>query len=464
MGMPNRRNRRRSSIAQEGNPLKDDPTLRKQLMQLDRIKSNRKFEPWKNAFLKRFEEFLERDGVNKAEEAYSDFSKRMGRTVALVNKCEEMNQKGDLTNERATVKGRHALNEMVNDLTVGCAALRELIPGTGTEEEKRGYNKFMLGAILVRDNFSQYEEMKYVNDVIQVMSDETLTEVADRVHLEQFRNFQTQFNRFCDVLADLSLYEGTLRMVYGCQLLDTLHLTHFYFASLISVMMACRKFSDDAVEEDDSLTEEETEYESDEYMESIIIVDMKTASVFQMPLDIAFEKGIIIMATRTDDSGATQDQYIKETCNSEEEREEIKTKLKNHPTLGVATQLVTRKSVAIEYECTELKEKEAVSSMWGITLKSTNKKAKKNEELFFFDPYTGAVGELDRSKALARGCIHEERNQFDALVLTEAEEDPDEWESIRGKIRKIVGIQMDEERDDSSSSVRFSGAVVPATA
>jgi hypothetical protein len=228
-------------------------------------------------------------------------------------------------------------------------------------------------------------------------------------------------------------------------------------------MMACRKFSDDAVEED-SLTVEETEYESDEYMESIIIVDMKTASVFQMPLDIAFEKGIITMATRMDDSSEIQDQYIKETCNSEEEREEIKTKLKNHPTLGVATRLVIRKSIAIEYECTELKEKEAVSSMWGITLKSTNKKAKKNEELFFFDPYTGAVGELDRSKALARGCIHEERNQFDALVLTEAEGDLNEWESIRVKIRKIVGIQMDEDRDDSSSSVCFSGALVPATA
>eukprot|EP00980_Cylindrotheca_fusiformis_P005274 scaffold1132_cov57-Cylindrotheca_fusiformis.AAC.1 len=168
MGMPsNRRNRRRSSVAQEGNPLRDDPTLRKQLLQLDRIKSNRKFEPWKSTFLKRFEEFLERDGVQKAQQAYSDFAESMGRTAALVNKCEEMNKKGDLTNERATVRGRHALNEMVNDLVVGCNAIKELIPGTGNEEEKRGYNKFMLGAILVRDNFSEYERMKYVNDTIQ---------------------------------------------------------------------------------------------------------------------------------------------------------------------------------------------------------------------------------------------------------------------------------------------------------
>lgn len=227
-------------------------------------------------------------------------------------------------------------------------------------------------------------------------------------------------------------------------------------------MMACRKFSDDADDEEFSLTENESEY-SDEFAESIILVDMKTASVFQMPLDVAFEKGMITMATRTDEFGEVQDQYIKETA-SEEEKEGIKSKLKNHPSLGVATKLVIRKSIAIENEYTELKEKAAVSSMWGITLKTTNKKAKQNQELFFFDPYTGAFGELDRDLALARGCIHEERDQFDALVLAEAEADHNEWESIRGKIRKIVGIQMDEERDDSSSSLGFGSVVVPATA
>eukprot|EP00980_Cylindrotheca_fusiformis_P015047 scaffold4153_cov91-Cylindrotheca_fusiformis.AAC.1 len=296
----------------------------------------------------------------------------------------------------------------------------------------------MLGAILVRDNFSEYERMKYVNDTIQVMSDVTLTEVADRVHLEQFANFQTQFNRFCDVLADLGLYE---------------------------VMMVCRKFSDDAVEDCDSLTEEESEY-SDDLMENIILADMKTASIFQMPMDKALEMGVISMTTRTDEEGEIQDQYIiQERCTSEEAREEIKNKLKKHPTLGVATKLVIRKSIAIENECTELKEKAAVSSMWGVTLKSTNKKAKNNHELFFFDPYSGAVGELDRNKALAVGCIHEERNRFDALVLAEAEEDPSEWESIRARIRKIMGIQMDEEQDESSSSsFGASGLVVPATA
>lgn len=200
--------RRRSSMAQEGNPLKDDPTLRNQLIQLDRVKSRRKWEPWKRSFTKRFESFLDQSGVEKAQEAYEQLSRDMDRTVSLVQKCEEMNQMGALTNERATVKGRHALNEMVNDLVVRWGAIKEMVPGTGDEEEARGYNKFMLGAILVRDDFSEYERMEYVYDTIQIMGEDTLKEVADRVHIEQFANYQIQFQRFCDLLADLGLYEG----------------------------------------------------------------------------------------------------------------------------------------------------------------------------------------------------------------------------------------------------------------
>jgi len=435
-------NRRRSSVAQEGNPLKDDPTLRKLSFQLDKIKSNRKWEPWKASFMKRFESFLEQEGINNADDAYAEFGQRMDRTTNLVSNCETLIAEGKLTNECVTVKGRHALNEMVNALVEEWAAIRDLIPSTGFEEDKRGYNKFQLGAVLVRDDFSEYERMKHINDVIQIMTDVTLSEIADRVHLEQFANFQTQFARFCDVMADLGLYE---------------------------VMMACRKFSDDDVEdEDDSLTEEETSFGSDSFVvESIIMVDMKTASIFRTPLDEAFEKGIINMAPRPDDLSDASDEYmIHETCRSESEREEIKNKLKNHPTLGVATRLVIRKSTIIEEEYTDLGEKDAVSALWGVALKSTNKKKRKSEELFFFDPYTGAVGQLDRAKAVKVGCITETRNEFDKLVLAQAIDNDEAWESMREKIRSIMGIQMEEDTDTRTATTvtRYSTGQAPSLA
>lgn len=423
--MSRRGGRRRSSMAQEGNPLKDDTTLRNQMIQLDRIKSRRKWQPWKKSFMKRFESFLDQSGVEKAQEAYEQFSRDMDRTVSLVQKCEEMNKKGDLTNERATVKGRQALNEMVNDLVVRWGAIKEMVPGTGAEEEIHGYNKFMLGAILVRDDFSEYERMEYVYDTIQIMGEETLKEVADRVHIEQFANYQIQFQRFCDLLADLGLYE---------------------------VMMACRHFSNCEDDEEESLVEEEESCYSEEGW-NIIVVDMKTASIFKMNVDTLEAKGVISLAF-TD----MEEPYIIQSCETWDKREEIKEKLNNHPSLGLATNLVIKRTTVMENEYTQLEEKAAVTNMWGITLKSTSKKAKKSEQLLFFEPFTGAVGELNRQVAITSGCIHEEKNELNKLVLREAETDDSQWEHLRGQIRDIIGIQMEAEgRDDVSSSTMRSG-------
>jgi hypothetical protein len=215
-------------------------------------------------------------------------------------------------------------------------------------------------------------------------------------------------------------------------------------------MMVCRKFSDDDIEDEyDSLTEGETEDESEVLDGHMIIVDMKTASIFQMSLEEALEKRLMNMVQKTDDElkGASYKYTIQESCTLQTEREEIKNKLKKHPTLGVATRLVIRKSTIIEEEYTDLREKEAVTALWGISLKSTNKKKKKNEELFFFDPYTEAAGELDREKAIKMGCITETRNQFDKLVLAEAIDKDAQWESLRERIRTIMDIQMEEDAE-----------------
>ena len=362
-----------------------------------------------------------------------------------------MHQLGVLTNERATVKGRRALNEMVNDLVVCHAQVKRLIPGTGIEEEERGYNKFHLGAILVRDDFSEYENMKHVHDAIHIMVTETLTGVADRVHIEQFGNYQVQFNNFCQILGDLGLYEGTSSLYTIVQSLLLLLLLLLFttpkilltlIITLNAVMMACRKFSDDdAVDEEDSLTEEESLSETDSFVERILLVDMKTASVFQMPLDEVMEMKLLSVLPSSS-SGGPETVTIKEACDSREDREEIKQKLKNHPTLGVATRLVIQKTHDMETECYELEEKEAVANLWGVSLRSSIQKKKKNEELFFFDPETNAVGEIDRDWALKQNCITETRDEYNKVTIDQAVSDVDEWEAIIGKIRKIMGIRI----------------------
>ena len=226
-------------------------------------------------------------------------------------------------------------------------------------------------------------------------------------------------------------------------------LTHKLCSVYFVVMMACRHFSNCEDEEEKSLAEEEESQYSEEGW-NIIIVDMKTASVFKMNVDTLEAKGVITMGF-TD----MEEPYIIQSCESWEKRDEIKDKLNNHPSLGLATKLVVKRSTVMENEYTELEEKEAVTKMWGVALKSTNKTSKKNEELFFFDPYTGAVGELNRQAAIDSGCIHEETTDLNKLVLREAEVDDSQWEYLRGQIRFIMGMHMESEgRDDVSSTMR----------
>lgn len=223
---------------------------------------------------------------------------------------------------------------------------------------------------------------------------------------------------------------------------------HSFYSLSFVVMMACRHFSNLEDDDEQSLVEEEEPEEEVGY--SIILVDMKTTSIFQMSVDELEEKGVISLGF-TD----MEEPHIMQSCETWDQKEEIKDKLNNHPSLGLATRLVVKRSTVMENEHVELKEKEAVTSMWGVTLKSTHKKTTKNQELFFFDPYTGAVGELKRQAAIDSGCIHEEKNELNQLVLREAEKQDSKWESMRGEIRTIIGIQMEAEgRDDVASNMR----------
>ena len=196
-------------------------------------------------------------------------------------------------------------------------------------------------------------------------------------------------------------------------------------------MLACRRFAVEPDEEEES--EPEPEPEPPEF---ILLIDCKTANVFEIDREVAFEKGCI---TRVEGS----EKQIVENCKSGEQRELIRKKLKEHATLGVATMLVVQKMVNVDNEHTKLEDPEKVSSMWGVQLKSRNKK-KKGEELFFLDHHTGAVGEIDRAKAVKLGVMTEITNEFDKPDLKEAEHGAEAREALVERIRQTMGIRLDQ--------------------
>ena len=81
-----------------------------------------------------------------------------------------------------------------------------LIPQTNQIEKKCGYNKFHMGAILIRDNFKEYGKLTNCRDTLQEMRTQSLNDVADKQILEEMDNFAIKLQKFCDVMADLGLF------------------------------------------------------------------------------------------------------------------------------------------------------------------------------------------------------------------------------------------------------------------
>jgi len=199
-----------------GNPCKTDEELIRLIDELKSCKNKRSFKSWKNSFLARYESFVQKSGIDVAQTHYETFTKDLAKFTKSVNRVkslEDTYRSGSLG-----VKGRNGLNELMKELNTFIEKLQKLAPKTGAEEKKMGYNKYLLGAVLIRDNFSVYELLLSASETLHEMKDDCLKEVADHQLLDQITYYGKNFKNFCDLMADLSLYE---------------------------VMLACRKFSGD---------------------------------------------------------------------------------------------------------------------------------------------------------------------------------------------------------------------------
>ena len=189
------------------NPFRSDPELVGHLDRLGRIKTYKRFQGWKRSFLQSLDAFFARPGIGPAQKASDSFLQTMKDMKKHVDRCNTMIEKGDLTNDKVTVKGRNSLNELVKHLTIATEDTVAFVPGTKMDERRCGYNKFELGAVLVRDGFSCFDTQQYLNESVTTMGQDKLNHVADRQQLDAFEYYSKKFQNFCDIMADLGLYE-----------------------------------------------------------------------------------------------------------------------------------------------------------------------------------------------------------------------------------------------------------------
>jgi len=209
------------------NPLKSDPDLVMLLKKLDSVKKYKSFQRWKTKFLDRLETFLYEEGMKPADKACTEFEAMLKKFVKGANKVQLHIEKGEISDSRKTVKATLALNEMCTSLTNVVSEVETLIPSRKKEEQKCGFTKFHLGAALIRQGFHQYVTMKAIEDALSAIGTE-LKDVADKQQHDLFEAYSVQVQRFCDVMADLNLYD---------------------------VMMKCLEFQEEPEEEESSSAE-----------------------------------------------------------------------------------------------------------------------------------------------------------------------------------------------------------------
>jgi hypothetical protein len=205
-------NQRGSTTVDEANPIKTDPQLQVLVKKLDKVKKYNTFQRWKSSFLTRFDEFLYEKGTEPAEKASSELDVNLKRLVGETTKVLDFIHKGDLGEDKKTVKAALALNEMCTSLEKVRGEIETLIPSLRSEEKRKGYTKFHLGAALIRQSFHQYVSMKVIEDAVTEIG-EKLENVADRQQLDLFWYYKTHFKRFCDILADMGLYVVMLKCI-----------------------------------------------------------------------------------------------------------------------------------------------------------------------------------------------------------------------------------------------------------
>jgi hypothetical protein len=370
-----------------------DPALKEMLDKLDFVKSGRSFKRWKSSFLAKYESFLEQANIDKALVAYKAFS---GSMVAFAKQNSVLNKyvdKGELSEEKYTVKGRNSLNEMSKLMTALIRELDDLIPSTGSMEKQRGYNKFHMGAVLIRDDFAEYSNLSACGDVLKHMREVSLNDVADKQILEEMDNYGAKLQKFCDVMADLGLYQ---------------------------VMLKCIEFAD----EEDPL-------------EDIIFIDVKTGGIGMLSrVDCLSNK--ILKESSKDVNG--NDLFSEATFEEEAKDAIIKMIMKSHKLgLGFGN---SNNSFGDEEVIVDSAK---IANMWGVKLRKSPKNAK-GEEFIFVDQKTSAFGEISRKNCVEKELITVLKGNDEKDYLGESEADFQERAGLVEQIRDLLELGIKAEK------------------
>ncbi|OEU14655.1 hypothetical protein FRACYDRAFT_241207 [Fragilariopsis cylindrus CCMP1102] len=207
------------------NPISTDPRLKELLTDIDDVKTKETYIVWRKSFLKIYESYLDPDGIlNGIDSNYrllkqlKVLNERIVRVNNLINdgKSIIIVGEGEEQHVNVTAEGRRGLTNLTDEVARTEKLIEEFMPKTNINEERVGYDKFELAAVLISDGFHGYDLMKETNTLLEQLisnnnnnnnngNNKVLLAVDDNFQ-KIIKNYNNSIDSFINVMEDLGIF------------------------------------------------------------------------------------------------------------------------------------------------------------------------------------------------------------------------------------------------------------------
>jgi len=193
------------------NPIDNDERLRTLLAEVVNITSRKAYQTWRRAFLKIYKKTLDANGILNGKDANYRLLKQLETLDRKIRLVQEPLSKNEL---RGDSNSRRLLTNLTEEVTATEHKIQEFLPKTNADEEKFGFDKFELAAVLLEDGFCGYDTMKASRDtlngilhaVVKIESENNDGEPIVDGNFEQILQiFYDSVESFVSVMDDLKL-------------------------------------------------------------------------------------------------------------------------------------------------------------------------------------------------------------------------------------------------------------------
>lgn len=183
-----------------------DGKFREYLSSTDEIESIEQFKYWKDEFLETFRKYLDPVGTATARESDEQIYFELERAAKTCTNVKTLIREGKIKPDAISVKGQRSISEMISSMAAIEEHIKAYWPKTQEEEEKCGYSKFELAAVLVRDGFRVYGLMVATRDYVEALSEGPLHKILKPNQRSIIRFYFRAIDSFVDTMADLGMH------------------------------------------------------------------------------------------------------------------------------------------------------------------------------------------------------------------------------------------------------------------